>query len=232
MNNLAIIPARAGSKRLANKNLRLFCGKQLFLHTMEQARDSQLFQKIHLTTDSSEMKDIAENNGFPVEFLRSDELSNDTAQLKDVIRFVIEEYEKLGESFDNICLLWPTSPLKDTNDIKSSYNLLSEDSSSVLGVSEYQVSVFSSFYLNEDYLNPVFPEILEKRSSEQKKVVCCNSSICWFKTHEFKSQGTWLMERAVPYLMPKSKFVDIDDIHDWQVAEALFKIQNQESSHL
>ena len=227
LKNLAIIPARAGSKRLKEKNTKLFQGEPLFLRAMRQARESGLFSEIHLSTDSSKMLELSKTDGFSDTFLRPAELADDKTQLVNVIEFVIREYTRLGEVFDNVCVIWTTSPLKEVEDIENSYHLLTEKVTSVLGVSEYPVSIFSSFYFSPFGLEPVFPNVLKTKVTEQPSVVCCNSSICWFKISEFEKQKTWLMDGAVGYLMPKTKSIDIDDQEDFNLALAMVDLKSK-----
>ena len=191
---------------------------------MKQARQSGLFEKIHLSTDSQKMIGIAEKNGFSIDFIRPKEYATDHAQLNDVVGYVIKKFEEQKNIYDNICLIWPTSPLKETSDIIKSYRLLTNKCSSVLGVTDYQISIFSAFFANVEYLEPVHPDMLREKSVKQPRVVCCNSSVCWFKVNEYKSQGHWLMQKTTPYYMPKHKSVDIDDEDDWRLANTLLKI--------
>ena len=145
MKNLAIIPARKNSKRLLNKNLLSFDDEPLF--TCDEAGTAiGSFEKIHLSTDSQKMIDIAEKNGFSIDFIRPKEYATDHAQLNDVVGYVIKKFEEQKNIYDNICLIWPASPLKETSDIIKSYRLLTNKCSSVLGVTDYQISIFSAFF--------------------------------------------------------------------------------------
>ena len=77
MNSIAILPARSGSKRIKNKNIIDFCGKPIIAYALEAASKSQLFDKIHVSTDSDEIKNIIGSLGYPIEFMRPSELSDD-----------------------------------------------------------------------------------------------------------------------------------------------------------
>lgn len=105
MKNLAIIPARSGSKRLKDKNIKLLNGKPLLAYTIESARESGLFDEIMVSTDSEKYAEIARQWGANVPFLRSYELSNDTASSWDVVKDVIIRYKNLGFEFDTVALL-------------------------------------------------------------------------------------------------------------------------------
>lgn len=114
MRVLGLIPARAGSKRLPGKNVRMFHGAQLIEWTIKQALESKLITQITVSTDDKEVLEIASKyaiNRVP----RNPELATDTATLNDVVRTEINRFGFVG--FDYVCLLQPTSPLRTVNDI-------------------------------------------------------------------------------------------------------------------
>ena len=101
MKNLAIIPARSGSKGLKDKNIKLLNGKPLMAYTIEAAIQSKMFDEVMVSTDSEEYADIAKKYGAKVPFMRSSELSNDTASSWDVVRDVLHKYKKDGMDLIN-----------------------------------------------------------------------------------------------------------------------------------
>jgi len=109
MKNIAIIPARSGSKGLPDKNIRLLCGKPLLAYSIEAALQSDMFDVVHVSTDSIQYAEIAKKFGADVPFLRSTETSSDSASSWDVVKEVIEKYQKVGKCFDTFMLLQPTS---------------------------------------------------------------------------------------------------------------------------
>ena len=112
MKSIAIIPARSGSKGLIDKNIRLLCGKPMLAYSIEAAEKSEIFDVVHVSTDSEQYAEIAKNYGADVPFLRGEELSNDTANTWDVVRYVLKKYKELGKYFDVVMVLQPTSPLR------------------------------------------------------------------------------------------------------------------------
>lgn len=99
MRNIAIIPARSGSKGLKDKNIKLLAGKPMIAYTIEAAKEAGIFDCIHVSTDSGEYARIAKEYGADVPFLRCDVLSGDTAGSWDVVRWVMEQYAKLGQEW-------------------------------------------------------------------------------------------------------------------------------------
>lgn len=118
MNNIAIIPARSGSKGLPDKNILDLNGHPLMYYTIKAALKSGCFDTVMVSTDSEKYADIAKSCGAEVPFLRSEELSSDTAGSWDVVREVLTQYKVMGNSFDYVALMQPTSPLRNAEDKK------------------------------------------------------------------------------------------------------------------
>ena len=104
MKNIAIIPARSGSKGVKDKNIRDLCGKPLIAYTIEAAIKSGEFDEIMVSTDSEKYAQIAEQYGANIPFLRSEETSSDTASSWDMVEEVLNGYRDRGQEFDTFCL--------------------------------------------------------------------------------------------------------------------------------
>ena len=107
MNNLAIIPARGGSKRIPGKNIKDFLGKPIISYPIQAAIQSGLFHTIMVSTDDEEIARIARANGAEVPFMRSDKNSDDYATTADVLLEVLDQYHTMGKSFEYICCIYP-----------------------------------------------------------------------------------------------------------------------------
>ena len=126
MKNIAIIPARAGSKGLPDKNIKLLNGKPLLQYSVEAALGSGCFDKVMVSTDSGKYAEIAREAGAEVPFLRSAYTSTDKASSWDMVEEVLDGYGRLGHTFDTFCLLQPTSPMRTAEDIARAYGILRE----------------------------------------------------------------------------------------------------------
>lgn len=126
MKNLAIILARSGSKGLKDKNIKELAGKPLIAYTIEAAKASGVFSRVHVSTDSDEYAELSKTYGADVPFLRDEYLASDTASTWDAVSFVLREYEKRGQHFDTVCILQPTSPLREAEDIAEAYQMYAE----------------------------------------------------------------------------------------------------------
>ena len=118
MKSLAIIPARGGSKRIPKKNIRLFNGKPIIGYVIEKAIQSEAFSKVIVSTDSKEIVEVSTSFGAEIPFLRPKEISDDFTSVTAVVRHGIEYFENVNEIYDTICLLYPTAPLIDINDLR------------------------------------------------------------------------------------------------------------------
>ena len=117
MRRLAIIPARGGSKRIPNKNVRDFCGKPMLAHILSAARDSGLFETVHVSTENAAIASVAAEQGYPVDFMRPDNLADDYTAIMPVMKYVVDEYERRGRTFDQVWLLMACAPLIAASDL-------------------------------------------------------------------------------------------------------------------
>ena len=116
--NLAIIPARLGSKRLYQKNIKNFYGKPIISYSIEAAKKTKIFDKIIVSTESKKLKKIAEKFGAEVPFLRPRKIADDKTHFNDAIIHTIIELKKKNYKIKNVCCIYPTSPLIDYKNIK------------------------------------------------------------------------------------------------------------------
>ena len=114
---MAIIPARSGSKRIINKNIKKFHSKPIIFYSIENSLKSRLFYKIHISTNSHKIKNMVEKKSkSKVDFLRPKSLSDDSTSLLKVLKFVLLEYKKKGQFFDEVWLIYACSPLVSYKD--------------------------------------------------------------------------------------------------------------------
>ena len=126
MKNLAIIPARSGSKGIKDKNIRSICGKPLIEYTIEAALKSKIFDTIMVSTDSDIYAEISKKSGAEVPFMRSSRASHDTSSSWDVVEEVLLGYANIGKKYDTFMLLQPTSPLRTEDHIIGAYKEFKE----------------------------------------------------------------------------------------------------------
>jgi len=214
---LAIIPARANSKRLPDKNLKLLYGKPLIAYSIEAAKLSKNISKIIVSTDSKKISSIALEYGAEVPFIRPEYLATDKATSIDVIKHAINEIEKSGKTFDNIILLQPTSPLRTSNDIDIATDLFfNKKADSVISIVE--VSHRPEWYIRKNNQDKI-TYLLPKKIKKEEVNYLINGSIYIFKKKLILDKNTLLGEKTYGYVMPPERSVDIDTSFDFKIAQ-------------
>lgn len=222
MKNLAIIPARSGSKGLKDKNIKLLNGKPLLAYTIEAAIDSALFDEIMVSTDSEEYAAIAQQWGASVPFLRSEILSNDVASSWDVVKEVIEKYKSIGTEFDTVALLQPTSPLRSSSDIISGYDLMKKkEANFIVGVCEMDHSPLWSNTISENLSmeNFIKPEVVKLPRQIIPTYYRINGALYIVKVDYLMKTSNIYGDLSFASIMKKENSIDIDDQMDFLIAE-------------
>lgn len=222
---LAIIPARSGSKGIINKNIKLLNGKHLIGYSIEAAINSGIFEDVLVSTDSKEYADISRGYGAYVPFLRSKELSSDTAKTEDVIKDVINRLKNIGKEYDYFVLLQATSPLRDKNDIIKAVDLLLDSKSqSVVSVCEVEYSPKLVNVLDDSM--SMFQFIKKddnKRRQDLEKYYRINGAIYISSINSYLQYGNFYIESSKAYIMEQEKSIDIDSEVDFILAEVINK---------
>lgn len=228
MSNLAIIPARGGSKRIPRKNIKPFLGKPIIAYSIEAAIKSNLFDEIMVSTDDEEVAEIAKQYGAKVPFLRSPENANDFATLADVLIEVVDQYKNIGKTFKNICCILPTAPLTAHSRIKEAFTkLIDEKLESVFPVAEFSYPIFRALEFDDNNkLKMIWPEHLKTRSQDLKPAYHDSGSFYWVKTNALLEQNTLFCKNGSAIKLPETEVQDIDNETDWKLAELKYKLLN------
>ncbi len=223
MKNIAIIPARSGSKGLPDKNIKELAGKPLIAYSIEAAVASECFDTVMVSTDSEKYAEIAKKYGAEIPFLRSERTSSDTASSWDMVREVLDGYRKRGDSFDTFCLLQPTSPLRTAEDIKEAYQLYQKKASfAVVSVCEAEHSPLWCGHLPEDgeFVEFVTPNNMKQRQAG-RKYYRLNGAIYIVNISRFNHDTFLYQKGSYAYIMDQRRSVDIDTEIDFKLAEVL-----------
>ena len=229
MKRLTIIPARGGSKRISNKNIRDFCGQPMITHVLGAARASGLFSKVHVSTESETIRDVAAQFGFAPDFPRPAELADDHTPIMPVLRHAAQEYAKRGEHFHEIWLLMACAPLIDAKDLVSAAELFQQAGGEqpLLAVSEYPAPIEWAFSRGENgALTPVQAGMFAVRSQDlEKRYFDAGSFAVFPASRVLESQGAGSDSGFIGYVLSKGTAIDIDDEQDWQLAEAIYRVK-------
>lgn len=225
-NNLCIIPARGGSKRIPRKNIKLFLGEPIIAYSIKAALDSKLFDEVVVSTDDKEIAEIATKYGATVPFMRTNATSNDFATLSDVIEEVKLFYLNKLISFKNICCLLATAPFVSPNLLKSHYEYMIDNNyDSVRPIVKFGYPIQRALRNNDGKIEMFNPEFFKTRSQDLEPAFHDAGMFYWM---DFE-KGL-LGENKAGIEISEKLVQDIDTLDDWELAE--FKFQYLEKSHV
>ena len=225
---LALIPARGGSKGIPKKNIKPLLGKPLIIWTIEQAQKSKYISRVFVSTEDKEIATIAEQGGVEVPFLRPEDLAQDNSQTSDAIIHTLDTFEKMGEYYDIIIVLEPTSPLRKKDDIDNAIETFLHNSS----VSDSLVSV-GEVHLENPYImkiiknNHVVPLLENKQKFYQRQqlpTIYFPYGVIYLSTVQtIRKYRTFYQEKTIPYKIERWQNYEIDDIYDFYCVETILR---------
>jgi CMP-N,N'-diacetyllegionaminic acid synthase len=221
---IAIIPARGGSKGLPGKNIKLLNGKPMIAYTIEAALASSNISDVIVSTNDQEIYDISLQHGAKDTFLRPDILAQDSSQAIDNYIYTLKRLEtEYGYDIENFIALQPTSPLRSVIDIDNAIALFKKNNAdSVISYCQELHPITWHKYIEDNgRLTNIFPESLDNRQAHRPSYFP-NGAIYIF-THALIKQKKYYSDETYPYLMPRSRSVDIDNVEDFQYAQFLME---------
>lgn len=220
--NLAIIPARGGSKRIPRKNIKPFLGKPMIAYSIEAAIATGLFDEVMVSTDDYEIAEVARRYGATIPFMRTPITSGDYATLADVMREVVATYRERGIEYDHTCLILATCPMLQSQDITSAYNkLVSSKFTMVYPVVRFSYPIWRCLDLAEDgSLIRHWPQFENSRSQDLPIEYHDSGTFYWYKTAEYLSGSFKIGGIEVD----ETTIQDIDTETDWKLAEMKYKM--------
>lgn len=230
--SLAIIPARGGSKRVKNKNIRDINGKPLIAWTIISALRSECYDIVLVSTDSEEIRDIAIEYGAISPFLRPAHLSTDTASSEDVVSHAISWVTNHYHcSIDSVTLLQPTSPLRTSNDIQCAMTFFREkNADSVISVCRLEYPIQFCNILPKDFsLDGFISEDNDKRTQDLDLYYRVNGAIYIFKPGLVRCFDSFYKKGSFAYVMSRMNSIDIDDEDDFTLASIILEKKNEKT---
>lgn len=219
--NIAIIPARGGSKRIPRKNIKDFHGKPIIAYSIEVAKESGCFDRIIVSTDNDEIASVAKTYGAEVPFNRPANVSDDFATTNEVLQHAINEL-KLNDN-DNLCCIYATAPFLESSSIQVGLEYLKINNIQYsFTATEYTFPIQRAFYLNSNGGAEMFqPEHMNTRSQDLVKSFHDAGQVYWGTVFAFRSGLGMFESHSKPILLNPLKVQDIDTLDDWMYAEAL-----------
>lgn len=221
---LAVIPARAGSKRLPGKNILPLGGKPLIAFAIDAARDSGLFARVIVSTDSAIIAEIATRHGADVPFLRESSLSDDVTPVSAATVDALKRVDPNGQIYASVAQLMPNCPLRDADDVRDSFlQFAATGAVSQLSVARYSWQPpWWAMRRTEGYeLVPLFPREVTDRSQDLPPLFCPTGAIWWARASVLREAGTYHVEGRTGWEIATVHGLDIDTEEDWRLAEAL-----------
>lgn len=221
MSTLFLITARGGSKGIPGKNIKPFCGKPLICHSIDHARAFAHDNMICLSTDSVEIKKVAEDYGLPVPFLRPAELATDTAGSREVMLHALDYYRDKGVEISRLVLLQPTSPLRRPEDIQGCLDLYTDAVDMVVSVKEAATNPYYNAFEPDaqGFLHISKGEGHYTRRQDAPKVWEYNGAVYVINPESLRRMPMGRFPRRLMYAMPAERSVDLDTPTDWLIAE-------------
>ena len=222
--SLCIIPARGGSKRIPRKNIKDFLGKPIIAYSIEAAIKSNLFDEVMVSTEDSEIAEIAKQYGARIPFMRSNEKENDFDTTYEVIAEVLDNYEKMNMNFEKACCLYPCAPLITFEKLQEAHDKL--DSFDVaFPVVKYSFPIQRALLKDKDGKVMFFqPEYETTRSQDLKESYHDAGQFYWFVVKKIiKNKGLFTNNTGV-LVLSELEVQDIDNTKDWKLAELKYKL--------
>ena len=215
---LAFIPARAGSKGIKNKNIIDLAGKPLISYTINAAKKSKYIDKVIVSTDGEKIADVAREYGADVPFFRLKELAEDTSNVITAIIYTIKELKKIGEEYDILVLLQPTSPFRSEQHIDEALEMLINNNlPSLLSVCETDKNPTLIRTLDKDkMIKPIIESDISLRQQMDKYYIL-NGAIYINYVKDIK-ENRYLKDNEYGYIMDKYHSLDIDEPIDLEIA--------------
>lgn len=222
---IALIPARSGSTRIPNKNVREFFGRPIIAWSIECALRSSLFQHVYVSTDDPAIAEVASAAGAEVPFMRPGELADEHTGVIPVMRHGLERIKEAGTEVDEACLIYATAPFMRPEDVRRGRDLLREKRCDyVMPVTDFPSPIQRALKMDPNGRVEMFErENFSKRSQDLETAYRDAAQFCW------GTAAAWLEERlpyeanTYPVHVPRYLVQDIDTVEDWENAEWMFR---------
>lgn len=221
--NLAVIPARGGSKRIPRKNIRLFHGQPIIGYSIAAALASGLFAEVVVSTDDEEIAAVAQRLGAAVPFMRPAALADDFTGMIPVVRHAILTLAAAGRRFEDVCCICSTAPFLSAGTLRDGYDLLrSSGKQFAFSVTSFPAPIWRSFRLGAGGgVEPFFPEFVPKRSQDLEEAYHDAGQFYWGRASAFSEELPVFAPHSAPLVLPRHSVQDIDTLEDWEQAERM-----------
>lgn len=225
--DVAIIPARGGSKRIPRKNIKDFCGKPMISYSINAALNSGAFDEVIVSTDDDEIRSLALKLGATVPFQRPENLADDFTPTVPVIAHAISACENLEWDINFVACIYATAPFISKTDLLAGKEIVKNiHNKYCFPVAEFPSSVHRALTINNaECVKPMFPKNELTRTQDLQQAYFDVGQFYWAHKSTWLSNSNIHLDASV-LVIPKWRAVDIDDLEDWKRAEKLYKISD------
>lgn len=226
--NIAIIPARGGSKRIPRKNIKLFHGKPMIAWSILAAKQAGCFTRIIVSTDDAEIAAVAREYGAEAPFIRPAEIANDYATTGEVISHAINWLKQQGQMSERVCCLYATAPFVEPGDLCQGLALLTVNSECQFAFSATRFPFPIQRAIKLDKLGGVsmfYPEYQLTRSQDLEEAYHDAGQFYWGRASAWLNKAPIFSAHSQVVLLPSHRVQDIDTPDDWLRAEKLFSLR-------
>lgn len=223
--NIAVIPARGGSKRIPRKNVKDFCGKPMIAYSIEAALASGCFDRVIVSTDDEEIANVAQAYGAEVPFMRPAQLSDDHTGTIPVIKHATEWFMAQGLAPDLVCCLYATAPFVTAEHLQQGLQQMQQtDAAYAFTVTSYAFPIQRAIKIDDQQRMQMFnPDAFNTRSQDLEEAWHDAGQFYWGKAASWLAEMTIFGEASSPIILPRHRVQDIDTSEDWDRAEWLFR---------
>ena len=235
MKNICIIPARGGSKRIPRKNIKDFKGRPLISYSIKAALESDLFDKVIVSTDDDEIASISEKYGAEIPFIRPKELSDDFTGTGDVVEHALKFLEKKGFIYEYLCTVYATAPLLQSKFLIEGFEKLkTSDAVNAFSCTSMPFPIFRTFKITDNgRCEMFFPEHYYTRSQDLEEAYQDAGQFYWKNLERAGKINNDIMFScySIPIVLPRHFVQDIDTEEDWKRAEYMYDILSRKGSN-
>jgi len=222
--NIAVIPARGGSKRIPKKNIKEFLGKPIIAYSIELALKSKLFDRVIVSTDSEEIADVAREYSAEVPFVRPKKLSDDVTGTVAVTRHALKWCLDNEDNIKYVCCIYATAPFLELNYLNNGYEILNREKKSfAFSVTSYPYPIQRALTISKGSVNMVLPENYMVRSQDLEECFHDAGQFYWGTTEAYLQELNMFTGISIPIVLPRYLVQDIDTLEDWNQAELMYK---------
>jgi pseudaminic acid cytidylyltransferase len=223
--NVAVIPARGGSKRIPRKNVRDFMGRPIMAWPIAAAQQAGVFDHVIVSTDNEAIAQVGRDCGAQVPFIRPDSLSDDHTGTTDVVAHAVDWALRSGWDVSLVCCIYATAALVQAEDLRQGLEILQGGTwEYVFSASTFPAPVFRAFRRDaRSGVEMLFPEHVTSRSQDLPEALHDAGQFYWGRAHAWLERKPVFASHSTPMVLPRWRVQDIDDEEDWRRAERVFR---------